>query len=387
MKLNKIFSLFIVLFPILYIYNSGILTLSIADVILIILIPFLLFDMVKNKKKIEISKFLLFITFIIIVQLLFYNLFNLSTFDSVMTTLRIILYYGTCSLFIKEYFDYELGIKYLKKITFIAALYWIIQYVLLNFFGIFIQGTIPFFKTEVDIYNNIMNNHMWTSYAYARPRSFFAEPSHFAVYEAIGLIMYLFKYDSKDKIPVIFVLIAMFLSGSGMAMILTSIIIIIFALKKFKSLTKKKMAILFLILFGVLVLYPFYSKSNSFQTFYNRTFVEKDSTNGRFGHFLNAFSMKKDVHEIILGEGIYKIADVEGQKYITSIPRVYTYFGILGFIIFIGLCIHNFYKLNGIRKYTWILLFAICFSSEILFHNLVMVYLPFIIKEDKNEKI
>ena len=97
--------------------------------------------------------------------------------------------------------------------------------------------------------------------------------------------------------------------------------------------------------------------------------------------------MKKDVHEIILGEGIYKIADVEGQKYITSIPRVYTYFGILGFIIFIGLCIHNFYKLNGIRKYTWILLFAICFSSEILFHNLVMVYLPFIIKEDKNEKI
>ncbi len=385
MKLNRIFSLFIVMFPILYIYNSGILTLSIADIILIILIPILIFDMIKKKKRIRVDKFLLGTTFIILLQLLLYYLFNWLSSDSVMTTLRLILYYGTCSIFVKEYFDYELGIKYLKKVALIAAVYWILQYVLFNLFGIFIQGTLPFFKTEVDTYNNIMNNHMWTSYAYARPRSFFSEPSHFAVYEAISLIMYLFKYDPKEKVPIIIVLIAMFLSGSGMAMTLSAIVIVIYAIKNIKNLTMKKIAMILMIIIVVIMLYPFYSKTNSFQTFYNRTFVEKDSTKGRFGNFMTAFTEDKDFRKTIIGEGIYKIADVEGQDYITSIPRVYTYFGIVGFVIFIGLCIYNFYKLKGIRKYVWILLFAICFSSEILFHNLVMVYLPFIIKEYKDE--
>lgn len=387
MKLNKIFSLFIVMFPILSIYNSGISTLSIADIILFALIPFLIFDIVKNKKKIKISRFLIGITFIIIFQLLLYYLFNWLTTDAVMTTLRIILYYGTSALFINEYFDYKLGIKYLKIISVIAAVYWLIQYILFNYFGVFIQGTLPFFKTEVDVYNNIMNNHMWTSYAYARPRSFFGEPSHFAVYEAIGLIMYLFKYEPKEKILIIIILLAMFLSGSGMAMILSAIVITIFAIKTLKTLTTKKIVVVVLIILGIIALFPVYSKTGAFQTFYNRTFVEKDSTNGRFGNFVNAFSTNKEIHEVLLGEGIYKIADVEGQNYITSIPRIYTYFGIIGFLIFAGLCIYNFYKLKGISKYVWILLFAICFSSEILFHNLVMVYLPFIIKEYENEKI
>lgn len=385
MELNKIFSLFIVMFPILYIYNSGILTLSIADIILIILIPILLIDMIKKKKKIKIDKLLFVIVIIIIMQLVLYYLFNWTLPDAVMTTIRLILYYGTCSIFVKEYFDYEFGMKCLKKVALIAALYWLMQYVLFNFFGIFVQGTFPFFKTEVDTYNNIMKNHMWTSYAYARPRSFFSEPSHFAVYEAISLIMLLFNYEPKDKATVIIVLTAMFLSGSGMAMTLSTIVIIIYTIKSLKKLTKKKVGFISAIILAILILYPIYSKTEAFQTFYNRTFIEKDSTEGRFGNFMSAFTADKDCREVIIGEGIYKIADVEGQKYITSIPRVYTYFGIVGFVIFIGLCIFNFYRLKGIRKYVWILLFSISFSSEILFHNLVMVYLPFIIKEYKNE--
>ena len=121
MKLNKLFTLLMVIFPILSIYNSGILTLTIADIVLIVLIPFLVIDIIKKGKKIKISKFLFVITLIIIIQLLMYFLFDLLNLEAVMTTIRIILYYGTCSIFVKEYFDYELGIKYLKRIAFVSA--------------------------------------------------------------------------------------------------------------------------------------------------------------------------------------------------------------------------------------------------------------------------
>lgn len=383
MKLNKIFTMFMVLFPILYIYNSGVLTLSVADIILVFLFLFLTLDMFNKKDNVRISNILLIIILFIIFQVLSYYLLNLINSESLMTTLRIILYYATCCLFVKEYFDFELGIEYLKRVALIAAIFWLVQYIFLNFFGIFIQGTLPFFKTEVDIYNKIMNTYSWTSYAYARPRSFFAEPSHFAVYEALGLLMYFSKYKSNDKISIIIIILSMFLSGSGMAMFLSVFVIFISSIEKIKKINKKMIVYLIAILFVCISLYPIYSKTNSFQTFYNRTFIEKDSTNGRFGNFMDAFSTDKRLYKVIIGEGIYKIADVEGQKYITSIPRVYTYFGIIGFIFFIILSFYCFYRLVGINRKVWFLLFVICFASEILFHNLSIIYLPFILKDSK----
>lgn len=387
MKLNKIFTFLLIAFPILYIYNSGILSLSVADVLLIILFPILLVDMFTRKRKIKISLYMLGLTMLIVLQLAIYSFLGLTTSDTLLTTMRIVLYYTTCSIFVKEYFDFKLGMKYLKIIAFISACFWLIQYVLLNTFDIFIPGTIPWFKTEVDTYNKIMLTHSWTSYAYSRPRAFFSEPSHFAVYEALALLVYMFDYHPNEKPKILIVLLAMFLSGSGMAMILSVIVLTFVIFKSFKSITKKKIVIMLCTVVTALALYPVYSNTSAFKTFYNRTFVEKDSTNGRFGNFLTSFVEKKENREMLFGEGIYKIADVEGQNYITSIPRVYTYFGVFGFIIFVIIVIRNFIVLKGLKKYIWILLFAISFASEILFHNLVIVYLPFIIKEFENEKI
>lgn len=386
MNLKKIFTLLIIAFPILYIYNSGILSLSIADIFLIILFPFLIVDMIVNKKRIKVSNILLGISFLIIIQTGIYFLFGISSLDSILTTLRVILYYTSGALFIKEYFDYKFGIKCLKVISLIAAVYWLIQYILFNMFNIFIQGTIPGLKTEVDLYNSIMNAHLWTSYAYARPRSFFSEPSHFAVYEALSLLIYVYEFNSKDKKNVIIIMLSLFLSGSGMAMILLSIIFAFAIIKNLKKITKRKLSVAFLICMILVLLFPAYSKTNAFNTFYNRTFVEKDSTNGRFGNFKSGFSENNTALSLLFGKGIYKIADIEGQNYITSIPRVYTYFGIAGFIIFILVSTRNFMKYRGEKLAVWILLFSIFFASEIMFHNLIVVFLPFLLREENQWK-
>lgn len=381
--MKKIFTLVLVLFPILYIYDSGILTLSLADIILIAILPLLITDMIIKKKTIKINVFLFFFTLFIFSQILIYYLFNITTADAVMTTFRLVLYYAVISFFVYEYFDYNKGIKYIKICATLSAIFWLIQYVLFDYFGIFLQGTLPFFKTQVDEYNYIMNNHAWSSFAYTRPRSFFAEPSHFAVYEALGLLMLLFKFNSKDKIPTIIVALSMLLSGSGMAITLITLIAIIYFFNNAKKITYNKIIIFTLIILCCVGLLPIYTKTETFQLFFDRTFISKDSTNGRFGNFIDAFTVNRNFREFFIGDGIYKIADISGQKYITSIPRIYTYFGLIGLIVFILLCISNFYKLNGVRKYTWILLFAISFASEILFHSFILLYLPFIIKKEE----
>ena len=140
-----------------------------------------------------------------------------------------------------------------------------------------------------------------------------------------------------------------------------------------------------LVLVGVICL-PSYFQTDSFQTFVSRTFIEKDSTNGRFGNFIGAFTEEKNSFAVLFGEGIYKISDTKKEKYITSIPRIYKYFGIIGFMLFLILSIFCFAKLRGISIYSWIILFMICFSSEILFNILVIIYLPFIVKGEKNEE-
>ena len=295
------------------------------------------------------------------------------------------MYYITLAIFVKELFNLELGIKYYSIVSLFSSILYIIQFIALKLFNIFIPGTLPGFSTSADLYNAIMKAGAWTSSAYARPRSLFGEPSHFAVYVSLCLAILLLQNQKKNWKIIIPITIAMLISGSGMAITLCSIAYIMFFIKNAYKISKKK--ILYAIC-AIIVICPFlfyYTKTESFNIFFNRTFIEKDSTEGRFGNFIDSFDFNKKTYEVIFGEGMYKIEDVEGQNYITSIPRIYTYFGVVGMIIFICLSIKNFIKLKGINFVSWFILFTIAFASEILFHNMMFVFIPYIIKEEDNE--
>lgn len=383
--LRKIFTLFIILFPIIYIYNFY-KTISVADLLLFIIVITLFFDLVYFKKELKVNYVLFSISVIISFQTLVYYCLGISNIAATLTAFRVIVYYIVCAFFINNYFDFTFGINCLKQVSFIASCFCLIQYVLFNFFGIFIQGTIPGITTQVDLYNSIMKAGAWTSYAYARPRSFFSEPSHLSIYVILGLLFYLYNYNKRDAIKIWIMICSILLSGSGMGIV--SLIILLFSLsgRFIKRMNKKKIIYTIIFIAFIFVILPFYMKTESFQTFFNRTFIEKDSTEGRFGNFWGAFNLNKDIFKIIFGEGIYKIADVSGQKYITSIPRVYTYFGVVGLLSFVILLVRNFISFKGVKFYVWLLLFSICFSSEILFNCLVVIYIPFIILDDNEQE-
>lgn len=384
--IRKAFTYLIVLFPLLSIYYSNISTLTIADILLFLILPLLLFYLFKNKVSIKISMFFLIVIFYMILQMLIYCVLGKMNNAAIFTTLRLILYYFTMCFFFKNFFDFQEGYKLYKKVAIISSLYFLFQFILLNLFDIFIPGTIPFFKSATDNYNSIMASHSWTSSAYARPRSFFTEPSHFAIYVGLCLAIMLLKKDKKDIKYIIIITVAMLLSGSGMAIILTIISYGLFLIKNIKKISKK---VILITIIGIIICIPIlnvYLKSESFNIFYTRTFVEKDSTEGRFGNFTLAFTSKKDTISTIFGEGAYKIADVEGQNYITSIPRVYTYFGILGMLFFVISMIYYLIKLKEINKLSLIVLLAISFAGEILFHNLLFTYTPYILCKESRKK-
>ncbi len=385
--IKKIFTFLIVIFPLLSIYQSGISTLTIADIFLISLFPFFLAKLFKTRKTIKISFVLLSITFLICIQMMIFMILGKIDTSSIFTTLRLLLYYFTLAIFTKELFLIIDGIKYYKIISLISSILYIVQFFLLKVGDFFLPGTIPFLKTEVDEYNLIMKNHLWTSSAYARPRSFFGEPSHFAVYVSLCLAILLIREKKRNWKLIGILTFAMLLSGSGMAIILCAIIYFTILIKSilFGRLTLKKILLVILCLSIFIPIFGSYTTTESFSIFYNRTFIEKDSTEGRFGNFKEAFSLDKDFDEILFGEGVYKISDIEGQKYITSIPRVYTYFGIIGFLIFINMTIYLFIRKKKLNLIAWSMLFIISFASEILFHNLSFVFIPYIIKEDNYE--
>lgn len=383
--IKKIFTLMIVSFPILSVYNTGIATLTFADIFLLGLFPFFLFLFGMSNKRVKISWILLLITLLIFFQMLIYLLLGKIDSSEVLTTLRIVLYYFTLSFFCNEFFNLKFGIRCYKVTTIIASLLYIIQFIFLKIFNVFIPGTIPGFSTAVDEYNIIMTTHSWTSDAYARPRSLFSEPSHFAIYVSLCLAILLLQDETKNWKIISIITIAMLLSGSGMAIILCFIIYLFYIISNLKKITIKKIVYTIICILISLPLFGAYITTDSFEIFFNRTFIEKDSTEGRFGNFIDSFHFDKNVDEVMFGEGMYKIADVEGQKYITSIPRVYTYFGLLGFSIFTIIVLYLFKNLKGLNWISWTILFFISFAGEILFHNLFFVFAPYIIKEEKDE--
>ena len=125
--LKKLFTILLIIFPILYMYQTPILTLTVSDVLLITIIPFLLIDMARRKIKISIYKPLGIIVLYIIMQTLIIILLSndSSTNPIIFSILRLLLYYSVLMLFGRTYFDIYLGIKFYRKVAIFCLLFFI----------------------------------------------------------------------------------------------------------------------------------------------------------------------------------------------------------------------------------------------------------------------
>lgn len=380
--MKKFFTFFIVFFHFLYLYASPISTLSIGDIILILLFIFLV---LKNVKKSEqrtlgnISYLGCFICFYIFLHYLFVLLFEVNTDTSgiLFSMCRIILYYLTVSIFSKSYFDEAYGLKIYKRLAIASSLFLFIQIFFLAAFNKYIPGQIPGIKLlNEDL--QMFNVQMISGDIGHRPRSFFSEPSYYAIYVLLYLGIDLLCLKKHDFKAIIIITLGLLASGSGTAIFLTVFIYAIYLFENFKKIKKKTIITFALFLIIILFSFPIYQKTSIYQTFYERTFVSKTSTEGRFGTYNDIFFNENDSTIVkIFGRSIKKI-----DMYIAGVPRVYYYFGYFGLIIISLVCFYYLFKLKGANRVSLILLIVLSFGTEMIFSYMILLYGSFLVAKD-----
>jgi hypothetical protein len=143
----KIFTFTMISYPILILYSINIGSVSLADLILIIQFPVLLYEIFLNNKK-PISFFISipFVVYIayIIIQLFFVILIHNSMNNIIFRTLRYVFFLFTVCFLSKKYFNFEYGIKVYKYITLFSVCFIIFQMIIFFTTRKYIQGYIPF---------------------------------------------------------------------------------------------------------------------------------------------------------------------------------------------------------------------------------------------------
>lgn len=379
--LKKIFTILLIIFPILYMYQTQILTLTVSDVLLIIIIPFLLVDMARKKIKISIYKPLSIVVLYIILQTLIIMLLsNSSSADSIFFSIcRLLLYYIVLTIFTKTYFDIEFGLKVYKKVAIFVCCFLFLQIIGENIFGVYIPGTIPGLPVSEAMTKYNLQKSAGDS---ARLRSLFAEPAHFSTYVSLIFAIDLLKENKINKRIMVYTL-GLLLSGSSTGIFMVVIIYAIYFIKNMKSFSKRTIINVTVIIALIAIILPIYIQTESFEIFYERTFSnENSSIDGRFENYGMVLEETNTIN-MIFGRGTF----AEIDDYIPALPRIYFYYGIIGIIYFITRSAINFIKLKGTQFVSWLVLFILIFPTELIFGYLIMVYMPFIIKGEKERKI
>lgn len=377
--LKKSFTILLIIFPILYMYQTPIFTLTVSDVLLIIIIPFMILDMLRKNIKNSVYNPLAIVIIYIILQTLVMLLAN-NCMDSVLLSIcRLLLYYLVLTVFTKNYFDIELGLKVYKKVAIISCCFLFLQIICDQVLGFYIPGTIPGLPISEGLAE--YNNQKASGMSEARLRSFFSEPSHFSIYVALIFAIELLNENKINKRIIIYTL-GLLLSGSSTGIFMVAIIYSIYFVKNIKTFSKRTIINISVIIVLILMILPIYMQTKSFKIFYERTFVQENSSiDGRFGKYENVLE-GTNIINMIFGRGTF--AEIDG--YIPAFPRIYYYYGIIGILYFLARTLNNFIKLKGTRLTTWAVLFILIFPTELIFGYLIMVYMPFIIIKRKNEK-
>ena len=387
-KLNKVFTLLMISFPILSLYATPIPRISVADLILIIIYPILIIQLLKKNnsinKTISFSVFI-FVLYIIVQFLITILVSNkMETYEVILNTLRYSFYLITLALFSKTFFQIQFAKIVLKKITIFTSIYLIIQFSLFSLFGYYLRGSIPNLRLQVDTLTEIYSRYIQGYYI--RAHSIFAEPSHFAIYVLPYLMISLKGEKSKlaEYMPAIIISIAVLIAQSSTGIIMSILIWFMWYLERFfsKGISKKKIVFLLLSIIFIPVLLMIITKTNSFDFFLDRTFSSGSLGEAAYRRLGNEVIfndlLNKSSYHLLFGQGMVNL-----QTYIPGLTRILIFFGISGLVLFLAMLIRLYIIGNRLQKEILIIFLILNIGTEILFGNFIFIYLPFLLVHDK----
>lgn len=258
-RLNEISAVFIVLLPLLSIYKSPLAFLDLGSLIMLILFPVLFCVTRKRtsfKMPVDIRLWIVYLVYMTAVTVLAY-VFGEAYTSAVFYTMRMIknIIYIAFTLYVagKQVFNVQLARRTYHTVIWIATAYIFVQYALFHLFHYGLAGYIPVL-IQAESYRSRVETI--AAGVYFRPTSLFYEPSHYAAYVLMGIILYLFYSDNtfRNVIRAAVITLGIFVSTSGQGIVLSLMIWGIWLLKQFRYISRHMQTVKVLMLLFVFAL-------------------------------------------------------------------------------------------------------------------------------------
>jgi len=375
--INKLYTILLISFPILFLYRIGFSTVTFGDFLLLLFNFIFLLRSFLGEKNSFFPNLLPFFIYIIII-----TFFSDISIETLFRTLRYIFYLFNIIFLVKSHFDYVFGIKIYRFISLLSTLFLYIQIFFYKIFGLYIPGVILNINIiPPDLYNY---ESVFYSAQVKRFMSFFEEPSHFAIYILgyITILLFFKKKNSKIKKSFIFELlflsIGIVLSTSILGFLVLIALFCIWFINFLFNTKKNFIKILFLILVLILGI-VLISQTTAFNYITNLEIIDKQG-GGRFRGYRLLFNLNNSKYILnIFGRGM---VNVDYNFYLASYPLMVYYFGFVGLFLFIMAFIPYFKNIQlNISTSLLICVFGISLGSEILLGRFILVFLPLIIKK------
>ncbi len=383
----KIGIIICMLFPILMIYATPISFVCVADVFIIGVIPFLFFLMCKDGFDLTpVRQFIIQYGFMILIN--YFLVFSLSQINDLFGVTgsmgRYLLYFG--GMFLLS----DLDDKYIKSagrvlrcVAVASTVYLFIQILILEGFGWYLPGTIPFLKTVNPQSFADQIFFMLTPGSNGRPMSFFQEPSHYGFYIVIALYYELIYEKGKHFLLAIFLSVGVLFSVSSTGIILTVFLwvkYVINGLPAGRARRKNVKLVFALFICAVMLAVPILN-TNRMQILLRRV-GRSDVYTGRFDGF-GVFAEKYSLVTMLFGHGM----DEGYYTFMPGIPMTYYYFGLIGLILLFLFCFVLYLKVDNKSKDMLLLFLIANIGSNMFFGHFLIPCWLFLRSKKRVEKI
>ena len=399
----KIFTSLVIIFPLTSIYATPIKSVSFGDLlILLILIP-LTFDMFINTARRGVVPFWIYIMYAfgvtVVASFLFFGISDTySSNDVINRIIRDGYFLVTIVVFGKRYFDFQYGKKLLKSFTIVLGGFIIVQTIAFMLMGIYIPGIIPGLNTTISggisgmEYNRIFQ-HKAEAEGLLRSSGFLAEPAIVGQVVSVTLLLELFNDRKKiNKALCLYFSLILVLSFSTNSYVALFVCWTLWTLYSNRHSRKNIIKILIGIIVLIIGLIIFVQNERTASVF-ARFFELRDRTSGSsvirvlrgivfyinmpllfqlFGSGFGNFLEFKKLYEITT---IYETAD----EYMNTNAYILISTGLIGFILFIITILWSIRNNDVVSKMIFILLLVFGLSSSIYSTPQFMIMMMFIL--------
>lgn len=368
---QKFFTAVVITYPFVSLYGINVSTISVADVLLAVSLFILAFINILQTRRINILyPFLIFFSYIVICSLFILPMQH-DFMNILLRTVRYLYLLLALIFFVKSNFVFEYGKKLLLFFSILATLLIIIQACFLYLKGVYIQGYLPglpILREELTTFADYMQNYELD----IRPRSFFGEPAHYAVYEVCGLSLVLFseKHNRRFWLMSVFMTFGILISVSSTGILCAMVLWAIFVFKNKKS---SWIVIPCMLLIGSIIY------STSFVQLFLDRIEEGKSAAGRFDGYMYLLSNIDELSftEFIFGQGMYD--PTLYPEYLAGYARLFVCFGLLGVVLFLFAIFSLYRRQLQLSNILLILFLILNIGTEIALGPYLLVYISLIV--------